>query len=150
MDQKMFLSIPSLTCRFNREQSTNVHRVVSQTLCFLSPVSRVQNLCFCWQVFPPRQQAINMSPQNAHILTPKINGAPLSPVRHMAPTRTVSSVYTNSKWDKQRSWFRRLKTHTRAAKTEERNPLWYPGNEAALVHFRARNKPMPVSAHCSF
>lgn len=49
----------------------------------------LQNLCFYWQVFSPDQQTINMTPLNAHILTPKINHVLFSSSRHMAPTRTV-------------------------------------------------------------
>ena len=65
----------------------------SQTFNFLFPTPPFQNLCFYWQVFSPDQRTINMTPQNAHILTPKINCVPLDWSRHMAPTRTVPSVY---------------------------------------------------------
>lgn len=53
----------------------------------LMPLS--QNLCFYWQVFSANQQTINMTPLNAHILTPKINRVLFSSSRHTAPTRTV-------------------------------------------------------------
>jgi len=56
------------------------------------PMPPFQNLCFYWQVFSPDQQTINMTPLNAHILTPKINCAPLGWNRQTAPTRTVPSI----------------------------------------------------------
>lgn len=42
-------------------------------------------LCFYWHVFWPDKQTINMTPLNAHILTPKINHAPRSPGAAGAP-----------------------------------------------------------------
>lgn len=53
------------------------------------PMPLFQNLCLYWQVFSPDQQTINMTPLNAHILTPKINHVLFSSSRHMGPTRTV-------------------------------------------------------------
>lgn len=114
-----------------------------QTFSCVSPGPLYQNLCFFWPIFSPHQQAINTTPLNGHILTPKINGVPLSWKRYRAPTGTALLLNTSCESDSRIFYFFGLSAH----RISESNLLQYLRSQAALPNLRVLNKWLPSLAY---